>query len=131
MLACALDKKPSHAALLHHLQIIHIVLALAPKKSRLEPAAPSSAKLPDCKGACQVWTTKASPIRPTDRKSRVPLLDKSYELFENQESPAFSPILETSHHSTHVICGCKMVEIFACTTLFKKTRPANFAIMKS
>lgn len=49
----------------------------------------------------------------------MPLLDKSYELFENQESPAFSPILETTYHSTHVICGCKMVEIFACTTLFK------------
>lgn len=107
------------------------MLTLAPKQSRLEPAGFCSAKLPDCKGACQVWKTKASPKASTDRKSRVPLLDKSYELFENQESPAFSPILETSHHSTHVICGCKMVEIFACTTLFMNPGPPAFAIMKT
>lgn len=70
---------------------------------------------------------------PCSQQTKIPrpvALPKT-RLFENQESPAFNPILETSSDPTNVIRGCKMVEIFACTTLFEKTVPPAFAIDKA
>lgn len=64
---------------LHHLQIIHIASTLARKKSRLKLPGYSSAKLADCKGACQVWSPKSSPLFSTDKNpaSRCSTKDKT------------------------------------------------------
>lgn len=64
---------------LHHLQITHIASTLARKKSRLKLPGYSSAKLADCKGACQVWSPKSSPLFSTDKNpaSRCSTKDKT------------------------------------------------------
>ena len=80
---------------------------------------------PDCKGLSRLEDkgVAQSPQQTENPASRCETRDRTVWKSGAPQPPARSS--KQTHPPTNVICGCKMVEIFACTTLFTRARPAS------